>query len=576
MVNNPDIRGFGFEQISAWISGFYIGNYHPLTMLSYAIDHAIAGQSPFIYHFTSLLLHVGNSILLYLLINQLQPHKVVGLFVALFFALHPSQTESVSWIAERKTVLCLFFYLLALLQYTRYAARPTAKQMIYVCLLGVAAMLSKGLAVSLPVSLFAMDIWLQRDIRNRKVWLEKAPLLLISIVFGVVAIYAQEAGKFLNLHHVENGLYTIVFAAYAYVSYIIHFFLPVGLSVIYPYPRVLGFVEFLYLAIALGILVLGFVAYRKRWYVLCGGILFYTVNIALLLQFVQFGDSLMADRYLYIAGIGIIYPVVYYAYQWFSEGKRKFAGTLAGAVFCGVLLVMTFLRNDIWMRDMNLFSSILEVFPNSVVAQYSVGGLYMREGNYPEAEAHMNMAVRLDPDNYKAWYNKGALHLRQGRPMEALDALNRSLAIDEYVKAYFSRALLYEGTGKYDLALADADRVLEQQPKNARAYYIKADCQEQLGNMAGAMENYNKAIAYEDNEPLFYIRRGMAYAKGNQVAQAMDDLNRAVSLNPNNGEALYYRGIVKYKSGQSPCDDLSNALRHGYKQATEAIAKICK
>ena len=93
--------------------------------------------------------------------------------------------------------------------------------------------------------------------------------------------------------------------------------------------------------------------------------------------------------------------------------------------------------------------------------------------------------------------------------------------------------------------------------------------------MKAALDNYDKAIEYEDNEPLFYIRRGLALAKTNQVAKALADMNAAVSLNAGNGEAYYYRGIIKSRSGQPPCDDFATALKHGYKQADEAIAKYC-
>ena len=575
VLHNKDITGFGGEQVSAWFSNFYIGNYHPLTMCSYAIDHMLGGQQPFVYHFTNLLLHAGNTVILYLFINRVQPNKVIGLFVALLFAVHPVQTESVSWIAERKTLLCAFFYLLALLNYVEYTLYPSAKRFVIVMLLGVGAMLSKGVGVALPLALLGVDIWMQRDLKNKKLWLEKLPLLAISILIGIVAIKAQAAEKMLGVHAEGNLFNAIMFAADAYVQYIVHLFVPVNLSVIYPYPQGVGWVEYLCLVGAICIIVLAVIAWRRKWYILCGGIVFYTVNIVFVLQFIQFGESLMADRYLYIAGIGILFPAVYYLYIWVQKISQQLIAMIVTGAVALVLLVMTFLRNDIWLSDMNFFTAIVEAYPNSAVAQYSVGALYIRLGNYDEAETHLNMAVRLDPNNYKAWYNKGTLHLRQGKAMEALDALNKCISIKEYTKAYFSRAMLYEGTGKPDLAIADADRVLADQPQNARAFYIKGDCLEQQGDLKGALDNYNKAVEYEANEPLFYIRRGLVLAKTNQLAPALNDLNTAVSLKPNDGEALYYRGIVKYRAGQNACDDLRNSLKAGYKQAEEAIVKFC-
>ena len=576
VFQNKDIKGLSWEHISAWFSHFYIGNYQPLTMASYAMDHVLGGDQPGMYHFTSLLLHACTAIVLYLLINRLQPNKMVGLFVALFFALHPVQTESVSWIAERKTLLCGLFSLLALLKYTTYLKTPTAKNLLIVCLLGVAAMLSKAVGVALPLSLLALDLWMARDLKSKKVWIEKIPLLIVAAVVGAVAVKAQASGHFLDAHPEYGGFDTVVYAGYAYVQYIVHFLVPVQLSVLYPYPEKLGVLQYLYLLVALLILALGVIAYRKKWYVLCGGIVFYTVNIMLLLQFVQFGDVLLADRYMYLACIGIIFPAVYYLFAWLQKVSKQAVALVTGGVVAAALLVMTFVRNDIWLSDLNFFNAISDADPNSAMAQYSIGALYMRVGNYAAAEQHMSMAVAIDPNSYKAWYNTGVLYLRERKPAQSLDALNKCLALHEYPKAYFSRALLYQGMGKPELAIPDIDKVIEDQPQNARAYFIKADCLEQEAKMPEAIDYYSKAIQYDGTDPLFYERRGMVYGRTRQNTEAISDLDKAVEMNPESGEALYYRGVIKYHSGQEPCNDLKAALDHGYKQAAEAIEKACK
>ena len=576
VFQNKDIRGFSAEHISAWFSHFYIGNYQPLTMASYAIDHMLGGDQPGMYHFTSLLLHACTAVALYFFINRLQANKMVGLFVALIFALHPVQTESISWIAERKTLLCGLFSLLALLKYSTYLKIPTTKNLLIVCLLGVAAMLSKAVGVALPLSLLAVDLWMARDLKSKMVWLEKIPLLIVAAIVGAVAIKAQASGHFLNAHPEYGAFDTVVYAGYAYVQYIVHFLVPVQLSVLYPYPEKLGVLQYLYLLVALLILALGVIAYRKKWYVLCGGIVFYTVNIMLLLQFVQFGDVLLADRYMYLACIGIIFPAVYYLFAWLQKLSKQVVALVAGVVVAAALLVMTFVRNDIWLSDLNFFNAISDADPNSAMAQYSIGALYMRVGDYAAAEQHMSMAVAIDPNSYKAWYNTGVLYLRERKPAQSLDALNRCLALREYPKAYFSRALLYQGMGKPELAIPDIDKVLEDQPQNARAYFIKADCLEQEAKMPEAIDYYSKAIQYDGTDPLFYERRGMVYGRTRQNTEAISDLDKAVDMDPENGEALYYRGVIKYHSGQEPCNDLKAALDHGYKQAAEAIEKACK
>ncbi len=572
VVHNKDIMGFGLHNIELWFSKFYIGNYQPLTMVVYGLDYLLGALNPLYYHLTSLLFHIGNTIAVYLLISRLGKNDWIAFFTALIFSLHPSQTESVSWVAESKTVICAFFYLWAIIQYLKYREAPSAGKLAIVVLLGVLSMLSKGVGVAIPLSLLAIDIWQGRELKNKKYWLEKIPLLLISLVFGIVALKAQEAGKFINLRPEVSYWATLLNACYAYVLYLVHLVIPVGISVIYPYPFGLGFYQYLCMPIALGIFFLAYLAYKKNWSVLLGGLVFYSVNIVLVLQFISFGEALMADRYFYIAGIGLIYIAVYYVYMLVKS--VKLVPVLLGILSCG-LFGMTYVRNDIWLSDMNFYQAILEAYPRSAVAQYSVGGLYMREGKYAEAAEHINLAVQYEPGNYKAWYNKGALALRQGKPDESLEALNKCLEIKEYPKALFSRALLYQGTARPDLALTDIEKVLLVQPQNARAWYIRGDCMEQQNNLVMAMDNYNKALEYEPGEPLFYIRRGLLYAKNNQAEIGLRDLEKAISLSPRNAEAYYYRGIVKSRAGKNPCNDFNIALKRGYKPAQEAISKFC-
>jgi protein O-mannosyl-transferase len=160
--------------------------------------------------------------------------------------------------------------------------------------------------------------------------------------------------------------------------------------------------------------------------------------------------------------------------------------------------------------------------------------------------------------------------------MEALEALDHSIAINQYPKAYFTRAILHEATGKTDLALADIDKVLNAEPNNTRALCVRGDCLEKSGKQEEAMKCYNQAIVLSANEPLFYMRRGILFGKMNNFPSAISDLDVAISLNPGNGEALFYRGIFKHKSARGgACQDLERALKYGYMRAKAAIADIC-
>jgi tetratricopeptide (TPR) repeat protein len=571
VTHNSDIRSFRWENIHSWFSQFYVGNYHPLTMVSYAADFMIGGNDPFIYHLINMLLHAANAVLVFAFVSRLKKDVKVALFVALLFALHPVQTESVSWIAERKNVLYGFFFLVTLYQYAVYTEDRKKWRYLVVVFAGIASMLSKPAAVTLPLSLFAVDIWLQRPFKDRRVWIEKIPLLVSAIVFGMVAVNAQQEGEFLNLHPEYSWLDTVVFAGYAYVQYLVHLLVPVKLSVLYPYPQSVGLIHLLYTLIAVLILALGVVAWRRRWLMLCGGIVFYTVNIAIVLQFVQFGEVLMADRYLYIAGIGVWMPLVWYLYQLMQKNAATAALGLAVVIIFGC----TWTRNDIWLSELAFWQAIADEFPESSVAQSSLGGVYMEQGDNVEALRHIDRALSIDDHNYKAWYNRGSLLLK-GKDMDhALDALNRCIAISGYPKAMFTRALIYEQTGRPVDALKDIDKVLDAEPDNARAYYIKGRCLEQQGQLHGAIRYYDLAIQNDENEPLYDTQKAVAEAKLGQTAQALNDLNVAIGKNENFAGAWYWRGLIKHQLGQQPCGDLQHARKLGSRDAEAAIARIC-
>jgi Flp pilus assembly protein TadD len=575
VFNIRDIdSGISVEHIKHWFSRNYLGNYQPLPVFTYALDHVIGGTNPFVYHLHSLVWHVTATLILYHFISKLQDNKWVAFFVALLFAIHPVQTESVSWIAARNKSMNAAFYFSAMCFYLNYLETKKKNMLLLVTLFGLLAYLCKATALALPLALIAVDMWLHRPLNNKKIWLEKLPLVLAGIPIAIATLMAQKDVNFLQ-HHSNFGWDNIVFAGYALVQYLVHLVFPFQLSVLYPYPKMVNPLHVACLVIAIVLTVLMIIAYKKEKKMWAGGILFFIVNLLPVLQLVQFGEQLMADRYLYIACIGLWFPLVY---NLFHPTKDKFRRIGVGAIttVCLIFLIMTFVRNNIWLTNISFWSSVLDKFPESSVAHYSLGGAYMNEGNLSSAELHMNEAVKYDPKNYKAWRNKGSLNLRQSKVREALDALNKSIELYPYSKAYFTRAMLYHGIHNCNLALYDADKVLEQEPDNARAYYIKADCEEQLGKINQALENYGKAITYDYREPLFLIRRGILLAKNGNNQAALSDFDKALTLKPGDGELFYYRAVVRYNLGQNPCDDLNQALRSGYQQAAKMQQKICR
>ena len=574
VFQTKDIQSIDWSTITHWFTKYYIGNYQPLPVATYALDYLMNGAHPLAFHIDSLIWHVADVILLYIFLQKIQPNVWVSFIVALLFALHPTQTESVSWIAARNKVMNAFFMFSALNMYVTYVRAKHVKYLVGVCLAGFAAYLCKATAVALPLALLAVDIWLGRSLKGSKVWLEKLPLVILSLPIIYMTLHAQQDVNFLEVHHEFGWGERIAFAGYAYTQYIVQLLFPVKLSVLYPYPKGVEPIHIVYTVIALGIAALTYISYRRKWNILCGGLFFYTFNILPVLQFIQFGEVLMADRYLYVASVGIWLPLVYYTYQFLVEKSRVvvYVATAAIPLF---FLAMTYQRNDIWMSEMNFWEAIVEKFPHSSVAQNSMGGVYMKEGNYIQAAPFIEQAIADYNKNYKAWYNKGVLLLRTGNAAEAVKAFDACVAIKEYNKALFSRAMAYDLLHQPRATLQDIEKVLQQQPDNARAYYLQGSSYEQLQDWPQAMNSYTKAIELQGNEPLYYLRRGILNANNNRNNEALADLTTTINMTPEKAEAWYWRGMVKSGMGQEPCPDLQMAIKRGSKEAVLAAQKLC-
>src|ERR1035438_3811804 len=213
ITNNPHVRAGLTRATLKWAFTTYDeANWHPLTWLSHALDCQLFGLNPAGPHFVNVLLHAANAVLLFLLLQAATGFTWRSLFVAALFALHPVNVESVAWAAERKNVLSMFFFLLALHAYVWYTRRPALRRYMLIAFLFVLALLSKPQVITFPFLLLLLDYWpLGRfgaallhgapestrtlpKLSSGWLVLEKIPLLLLSAASAIVTMKAQRAG----------------------------------------------------------------------------------------------------------------------------------------------------------------------------------------------------------------------------------------------------------------------------------------------------------------------------------------------------------------------------------------------
>lgn len=304
--DNALIRSINLKEIFAT---YQQGNYHPVTMLVYAIEYHFWNLNAAGYHTVNLFLHLLNTLMVCYVIFRLCRKKEIAFVAALFFGIHPIHVESVAWLAELKDLLYTFFFLASYIYYLKYNEEGKSKFYFISLLLFLLSLLSKAMAAPLPVILLLTDYFIDRKF-SRKTILEKIPFFILAIILGIVAINAQlPTGETLNIP-VYPFWQRIIFACYGFVSYLIHLIMPVNLNAVYPYPMKVGenipFLYYFYVILFFGIVAT--VIYSLRFSrKIFFGIGFFTATVFLVLQLLPIGDAIMANRYGYIPSVGIFY-----------------------------------------------------------------------------------------------------------------------------------------------------------------------------------------------------------------------------------------------------------------------------
>ena len=286
-INNSLVKNLTPSGIRDIFTMFFVGNYHPLTVISIGIDRLIGGDGPFIFHLTNLILHLFNSFFVFLLVKQLTRNNLLAALTSMIFGVHALHVESVAWIAERKDVLYSFFYLLSLILYTIYASGRKGIYYWFSLLIFLLSLLSKGQAVVLVTLLPFIDYVKGRRWFSTKVLLEKVPFLILSLLGGWIAVLAQSSVGAIHLDFFSLPE-RFAFACYDLTQYLIKSILPFGLLAFYPYPARLlngnipSFYWFFILLLPVFLTASYFLCKRSKVYAF--GLFMFFINIILLLQ----------------------------------------------------------------------------------------------------------------------------------------------------------------------------------------------------------------------------------------------------------------------------------------------------
>jgi len=503
VTNNAMVRLFGADRLGDIFSTPVAGNYHPLTIISLGLDQALSGgKTAFPFHLENILLHILNSVLVYVLLRRLfSGFGWWPLLGSLVFALHPMHIESVAWISERKDVLYTAFFLGGMLTYSRYLEEKVSLWYGLTLLLFIFSVLSKPAAVIFPLVLLLMDYGYKPASFSKKSALGKWPFFLIALGMGIITLQLQRSEALSDL--MQFSIWQkICFASYGLVMYVVKFFVPLQLSPLYAYPvfstsESLPFyfhlMPLLVLALALGA---GYLIRNNHRLSLGLGMFF--LGLVLVLQLITVGNAVMADRYSYLSYVGLIIFLLQWIYSLFRPDTHYTLpqwSLLAAAIFVGILGMLAWRQLPAWKDSKSLWTTAIKQDDTNVLAYFNRALAYNALHWNEESIRDLDKIIALKPSFYKAYANRAIAYEAMKNKPAALQDFNKALSINQTDDAvYNSRGHLYHEMGKYEDAYKDYEKAIALNPHNAQAYNNRAIIRHLKEDFIGAMQDYDQAL----------------------------------------------------------------------------------
>lgn len=600
IVKNKYLNGFNFANISHIFSTTVIGGYNPLSILSFSIERGVFGEEnlPFVVHTDNLSLHLVNVFLVWRIVKEMGFTRWSAFGVALLFGIHPMRVESVAWATERKDVLFGAFYFAAILQYIKYV-----KSTIYGVLnrhfllafgLFILSLFSKVQAVSLPLSMLALDYYFQRPLRFKLVF-EKIHFFLGSLAYGLLTVFLLKNAKTLvEGQTLYTGFERVIIGFHSYAIYVAKFIFPWIMSPLYSYPSAIP-ATFYGTSLLLVVSIIGTVwAFRRGMTTLVFGWFFFFVNFIFVAQIVGAGQGFLADRFTYIPYFGFFILLAAYtegslfrvindkfkinnnalsidngAFNVESNSNRapSSVAKIAFILYAFICLFLTFNQTKVWNNSENLWTKALEYdenaatpwqnralyyrdikkdlkrsladldmailhSPKSAASYNSRGKTYSDMGNPTRALPDFTTALRLKPDLAEAWANRGNAYGQLGKTDSALVDITEALRLDSVlVGALLGRGNVFGIMGRFDASVQDLTKALELEPNNLDALLNRSITFNDMKQFDKALIDADRYLALKKDNPAMWLNRALLKNKLGKYADALPDFDAAIKLN---------------------------------------------
>lgn len=613
VLDNDAVKALNAASIHHTFTNIYSGDYRPLTIVTYGIIHYFFGLNPWAFHAFNVLLHIINIILVFFLCRRFVCNVYLCAFAAAIWGVHPMLSEPVSWISGLNDMLYAVFIFGGLILYDVYLKTGKAlKWLTFVFLCFFCALLVKPHALVFPALLFLFDYYRDKPFTLKSA-VEKSPFIFLAVVFAFVTVYGRTGETDVAVLAYSIGQ-RIMFAFYIYAVLILKFLAPVGLSALHDFPRLTAGFPLVYwvaplLPVLLIVLILKLKQYRK---ILLFGLLFFSINVSVVLQLIPFGTFLYAERFAYVAysGLVIMLTILYQK----TSLKLKF-GSVQTALFALFVVflfsLLTVERTKVWRDNFSLWGDVLKNNPKSLMALNNLGLAHYAAGNMHDAYQCYNRALAFDPHNYNAYVNRGNVkhYLGDYKGAEndfstaigintnnktaynnrantrvalkdidgALADYTAAIAIDSgYVDALFNRGILYSEMGLSNKSVADFNHVLTMKPGNINAYFNRADELVKLQEYDRAIDDLNTIIEIKPDIAEAYFNKGVVFMSQDQNNKALDNFRKAIQINPDYANAYFNKGIVNTRLNMidKACADFIKAQSLGL-DASGTIKQFC-
>ncbi len=381
VINPYTENGLNAQNLWAILTEFYRGQYAPLNQLLYTIVYSAFGYNPFWFHLASVLLHLCNVLLVYFFIRRIlmrsgsfQPVSIarISFFTAAIMALHPLLVESVAWISASKILLYSFFYLIGLHFYLKYLSSNKIIYYFLTVLFFIFSFGGKEQAVTFPVCLLLVDYAMNRNLKNKRVWMEKVPLFMLALVMGYITLLSQSADQAGLLSGARHYPFyqNVIFASYCTTEYLVKCLIPVKLSYLYVFPNAIGEEvpkRFWVYPLLLLILLFAFRDFWKKKWVFFG-MTFFLVHIGMVLHIIPMSRfSMIADRYAYMASVGIFFLVAFFADKALNQAKHTRLVMTIAFLYCISIGIYAHQRSKVWHNSDSLKKELKDLLEKAPV-----------------------------------------------------------------------------------------------------------------------------------------------------------------------------------------------------------------